>query len=385
MADMSAPTMSALISPLTPSPNAAHDHAVRRAIRPDVQAMHRYAVQAAHGMVKLDAMENPYGLPPDLQAELGQRLASVALNRYPAGHTGTHAVLRHAFDIPVECDIVLGNGSDELIHLIIQACSKESASPAVVMAPVPGFVMYAMSAQLNRCAFVGVPLQADFSLDVPAMLAAISLHTPAVLFLANPNNPTGNAWVATDIEACIAAMAQHGGVVVIDEAYQPFAAHSWLSRLQGSPNVVLVRTLSKLGLAGLRLGYMVAAPAWVEQFDKVRPPYNINVLTLAACEFLLTHSGVFTAQAAQLIAQRELLFAALHGLPNVTAFPSQANFVLARVPNAQAWFDALKVQGILVKNVSSMSPLLAHCLRLTVGSEAENAQLITALRGLAAV
>jgi histidinol-phosphate aminotransferase len=278
---------------------------------------------------------------------------------------------------------MLGNGSDELIHLIIQACATDGAKPAVVMAPVPGFVMYAMSTVLNRCTFVGVPLQADFSLDMPAKLAAIAQHKPAILFIAYPNNPTGNAWAVADIEACIAAMAQHGGLVVMDEAYQPFAADSWLPRLKDAPNVVLVRTLSKLGLAGLRLGYMVASPAWIEQLDKVRPPYNINVLTLAATDFVLGHVDVLNAQAAQLKTQRDVLFTALQGMKGVQPFPSEANFVLAKVPNAAAWFDALKAQGIMIKNVSGMSPLLANCLRLTVGSEAENQQLIAALKALA--
>jgi histidinol-phosphate aminotransferase len=372
-----------------PSPTPAT--CVTRTIRPDVLAMHRYTVQPAAGMVKLDAMENPYPLPPTLAAQLGQVLANVALNRYPAGHTNTQAALRTALGIPADLDIMLGNGSDELIHLIIQACATGRAhtaeKPAVIMAPLPGFVMYAMSTVLNRCTFVGVPLQADFSLDMPAMLAAIALHQPAVLFIAYPNNPTGNAWALGDIAACITAMQAHGGLVVMDEAYQPFAADSWLARLQTAPNradnVILVRTLSKLGLAGLRLGYLVAAPQWVEQFDKVRPPYNINVLTLAATDFLLAHIGVFNAQAAQLKAQRTVLFSALTAMKGVHPFPSEANFVLAKVPNAAAWFDALKAQGILIKNVSAMSPLLADCLRLTVGSEVENARLIKALQALA--
>ncbi len=342
--------------------------------------MHRYAVQPAAGMLKLDAMENPYPLPPALATQLGQVLANVALNRYPAGQVSTQAALRTALNIPAELDIMLGNGSDELIHLIIQACATNGA---VVTAPVPGFVMYAMSTALNRCTFVGVPLQVDFSLDMPAMLSAIELHKPSVLFIAYPNNPTGNAWAVADIEVCITAMARHNGLVVMDEAYQPFAADSWLPRLKGAPNVVLVRTLSKLGLAGLRLGYMVASPAWIEQFDKVRPPYNINVLTLAATDFVLEHVEVLNDQAAQLKVQRDVLFNALQGMNGVQPFPSQANFVLARVPNAAAWFDALKAQGILIKNVSGISPLLANCLRLTVGSEAENAKLIQALQALA--
>lgn len=355
-------------------------HPIETSIRADVQAMHRYVVQAATGMVKLDAMENPYGLPEDLQAQLAGVLAEVALNRYPAGHGDALAAIRLAMHIPDAYDVMLGNGSDEIIHLLIQACARENA---VVMAPVPGFVMYAMSAQLNRCRFVGVPLQADFSLDMPAMHAAIAAEKPALLFIAYPNNPTGNAWAVADIQACIAAMAVHGGLVVMDEAYQPFAQDSWLARLGDAPNVVLVRTLSKLGLAGLRLGYLMAAPEWVAQLDKVRPPYNINVLTLAATEFLLSHPDAFRAQAAQLTAQRAVLFTALRSMVGVQPYASEANFVLARVPDAAAWFEALKQQGILVKNVSALHPLLENCLRLTVGSASENAALIAALHQLA--
>jgi histidinol-phosphate aminotransferase len=349
-------------------------------IRADVQAMHRYTVQSASGLLKLDAMENPYPLPRPLQTELGQVLASVALNRYPTGHHETIAAIRQAQAIPTEYDIMLGNGSDEILHLLIQACARGgNNNNTIIMAPTPSFVMYAMSAQLNHCDFIGVPLRPDFELDMPAMLTAISQHQPALLFLAYPNNPTGNAWQTADIQACINAMQTHNGLVVIDEAYRPFAANSWLPRLNDAPNVVLVRTLSKLGLAGLRLGYLVAAPHWIEQFDKVRPPYNINVLTLAATTFLLNHSEVFTIQAAQIMAQRTRLFTALIEMAGVTPYPSAANFILTRVPDATTWFNALKAQGILIKNVSTMSPLLNNCLRLTVGSAEENAQLIAAL------
>jgi histidinol-phosphate aminotransferase len=282
---------------------------------------------------------------------------------------------------------MLGNGSDEILHLLIQACATDNA---VIMAPTPGFVMYAMSAQLNRCRFVGVPLRIDFELDLPLMLANIKEYSPAILFLANPNNPTGNEWNTESIQACINAMQLHGGLVVIDEAYQPFSNHSWLSRLSDSPNVVLVRTLSKLGLAGLRLGFLVASPAWIEQFDKVRPPYNINVLTLAATQFILSHNAVLETQAKQIMAERTLLFDALTHMAknmadgiNIQPYPSTANFILVKVPDANQWFATLKSQGILVKNVSNVSPLLHNCLRLTVGNSAENKALIAALRVLA--
>ena len=356
-------------------------------IRLDVLAMQQYVVQPATGLIKLDAMENPYSLPSLLQAELAQILGQVALNRYPTSHIDVIAAIRKAQAIPTQYDIMLGNGSDEILHLLIQACATDNA---VVMAPTPGFVMYAMSAQLNRCRFMGVPLRADFELDLPLMLANIKEHTPAILFLANPNNPTGNEWSTESIQACINAMQLHGGLVVIDEAYQPFSNHSWLSRLSDSPNVVLVRTLSKLGLAGLRLGFLVASPAWIKQFDKVRPPYNINVLTLAATQFILSHNAVLDTQAKQIMAERTVLFDALINMAenrvndsNIQPYPSAANFILVKVPDANQWFAALKEQGILVKNVSNLSLLLRNCLRLTVGNSAENRALIAALRVLA--
>jgi histidinol-phosphate aminotransferase len=374
-------TMSNTMTPLIthPAPPFFMPERLSSPIRSDVLAMHRYVVQSADELIKLDAMENPYPLPASLHAELGQVLANVALNRYPTGHQTTIDAIRCAQQIPSTYDIMLGNGSDEILHLLIQACAQDGA---VIMAPIPGFVMYAISAQLNRCTFVGVPLKPDFSLDLTAMLTAITQHQPVILFLANPNNPTGNAWSSSDIEACIAAMQVHGGLVVIDEAYQPFADSSWLPRLGESPNVVLVRTLSKLGLAGLRLGYLVASPAWIEQFDKVRPPYNINVLTLAAAQCVLAHSAVLNEQAASIKHERTRLLKALESRVGVKPYPSEANFVLVQVPDANRWFIALKARGILVKNVSVMHALLHNCLRLTVGSHAENVALITALNTL---
>ena len=351
-------------------------------IRADILNTPAYQVQNATGLIKLDAMENPYPLPAAAQTALGAHLAQVALNRYPAaGNQSLRTKLKAAFAIPAQFELVLGNGSDELIHLIIQACAKPGAC---VLAPTPGFVMYAMSAQFNQVPFVGVPLNAtDFSLDMPAMLAAIARHQPAVIFLAYPNNPTGNCWPAEQIQQLIAAAP---GLVVIDEAYQPFAQTSWLPRLSDAANVVIIRTLSKLGLAGIRLGYLIASPAWQQEIDKVRPPYNVNVLTQAAAEFILDHHlPALQQQAAILREQRTVLFAALSQMPGVTPFASQANFILVRVPDAAAWLAALKTHGLLVKNVAAMQPqLLANCLRLTIGTPAQTAQLIHALQAIIA-
>ncbi|WP_433704042.1 histidinol-phosphate transaminase [Paraburkholderia sacchari] len=347
-------------------------------IRPDVLAMTSYPVPDATGFVKLDAMENPYTLPAALAAQLGEHLAGVALNRYPAPRPeALMAKLKAAMHVPPGCDVLLGNGSDEIISMITMACAKPGAK---VLAPLPGFVMYAMSAKFAQVEFVGVPLKADFTLDCEAMLAAVAEHRPAVIWLAYPNNPTGTLFADADIERIVEAADAAGGLVVIDEAYQPFAQSSWMSRAGAFDNMVVMRTMSKLGLAGIRLGYLAGRTAWLNEFDKVRPPYNVNVLTQAAADFLLDHIDVLDAQAAQLRADRAQLAADVAKLPGAEVFESAGNFLLVRVPDASAVFDTLLTARVLVKNVSKMHPLLANCVRLTVGTPDENARLLAALK-----
>lgn len=356
-----------------------------RFIRDDVQAMHAYAVQDAAGMLKLDAMENPYGLPPELQAQLGERLGRVAINRYPGARVkDLHAALAAYVDLPAGYALTLGNGSDELIAMLAMACARPGAC---ILAPEPGFVMYAMSARLQGLGFVGVPLLADFSLDEAAMSTAIAQHQPAIVYLAYPNNPTANLWDAAVLRRLIAQASSYGALVVLDEAYQPFAARTWLDEIRRDPaantQVVLMRTLSKFGLAGVRLGYALAPAVLLAQIDKVRPPYNVSALNLECALFALEHAAVFAAQAQLICSERERLVAALAALPGLQPFPSQANMILLRVQGqahaAARLYDALKERQILVKNVSTMHPLLANCLRLTVGTAPENTLLLAAL------
>lgn len=363
---MSAPS----VRPLAPR--------LARFIRQDVQSMHGYAIQPSAGFVKLDAMENPHRLPAALQAELGLRLGALALNRYPGTRTDElrAALARHA-RMPEGCALMLGNGSDELISLLAMACDVPGAA---VLAPMPGFVMYEMSARLQGLRFVGVSLTADFELDEAAMLAAVREHRPAITYLAYPNNPTANLWDDGAIERLVEAVREHGGLVVMDEAYQPFASRSYLDRLPRHDHVLLMRTLSKFGLAGVRLGYLIGPAALVAEIDKVRPPYNVSVLNCEAALFALEHEDEFARQAAVLRAERTRLVAALRALPGATPYPSEANMVLVRLPDAKAAFEGLKARGVLVKNVSGLHPLLANCLRLTVGLPQENDQMIAALK-----
>jgi len=358
---------------------------LRQLIRQDVQSMHAYAIQDSAGMIKLDAMENPHRLPQALQAALGQRLGAQALNRYPDNRVND---LRHALagyaGMPDGFDIMLGNGSDELISLLALACAVPPSAAndfrqVSVLAPVPGFVMYAMSAQLQGLAFHGVPLTPDFELDEAAMLAAIRLHQPAITYLAYPNNPTANLWDDAVIEKIIRTVGAQGGLVVIDEAYQPFSSKSYIDRLAQHRHVLLMRTLSKFGLAGVRLGYLLGPQALIAEIDKVRPPYNVSVLNCECALFALEHQAVFAAQALDLRAQRAIIFEALGKLPGVRAYPSDANMILLRVADAQKTFEGMSARKVLVKNVSKMHPLLANCLRLTVGTADENRKMLAAL------
>jgi histidinol dehydrogenase len=351
---------------------------IRLTIRQDVKSMHAYAIQDSRGLIKLDAMENPFRLGEDLQRALGERLGRVAINRYPVQSTAdvVAALSRHV-ELPAGCKLILGNGSDELIDMLSVACDVPGAT---LLAPLPGFVMYQLSAQLRGLRFVGVPLTPDFELDEAAMLAAIEEHRPALTYIAYPNNPTANLFDDAVIDRIVAAVGRQNGLVVMDEAYQPFASRTWLSRMAQHDHVLVMRTLSKFGLAGVRLGYLCGAAALIDEVDKVRPPYNISVLNAEATLFALEHADEYARQAALLRAERTRLRMALASLPGVTAFPSEANMILVRVPDAARAFEGVKSRGVLVKHIAGLHPLLANCLRLTVGSPQENDAMIQALK-----
>jgi histidinol-phosphate aminotransferase len=334
-------------------------------LRADVQGMHGYAVQPSAGFVKVDTMENPFRLPPALRRALGERLAEVALNRYPAerGDVLRTELARHA-RMPAGCDIMLGNGSDELISLLTLAADVPGN---IVLAPLPGFVMYEMAAKLQGLKFVGVPLTADFELDGPAMLAALREHRPAIVYLAYPNNPTANLWDDEVVDAIIEAAP---GLVVIDEAYQPFAARDSLHRLERHEHVLL-----------MRIGYLMGRKPLIAEIDKLRPPFNVSVLNCEAALFALEHVDEYVQQAATIRAERAKLMAALERLPGVRVFPSEANMILVRVPDAKRVFEGMKARGVLIKNVSGLHPLLANCVRITIGTPEENPSTLAALEG----
>jgi histidinol-phosphate aminotransferase len=325
-------------------------------------------------MVKLDAMENPYRLPEPVREEVGRLVATLPINRYPdPGAPELKARLRSTFGIPADCGLMIGNGSDEIIQIVAHALARPEA---VLLAPEPAFAMYRMNAVIARMRYVGVPLNRDFTLDDARFLAAIEEHRPAVIFIAYPNNPTGNLFPEDAIERILAAAP---GLVVLDEAYHVFAGRTFMDRLGRFPNLMVMRTVSKLGLAGVRLGYAAAHPDWIRELDKVRSPYNVSVLAQFVAERVLAHVGVLHGQAERIKAEREAMFARLGELGGVEAFPSDANFILVRVRDADAVDAHLRARRILVRNFHGSHPLLANCLRLTVGTPGENELALAAL------
>lgn len=362
------------MSPTPPSP--------QRWIRPGIQALSAYHVPAAGDLIKLDAMENPYRWPENLIDAWLELLRDVELNRYPdPGAQALNDQLRHSMQVPDGMRLILGNGSDELIQMLALAVAGPDR---LILSPDPTFVMYRMIAEFAGLEYRSVPLATDFSLDLDATLQAVRQHQPAIVFLAYPNNPTGTLFAAEGVEAIVKAAP---GLVVIDEAYAPFTDASFMPRLGDYPNLLVLRTVSKMGLAGLRLGLLAGPPAWLGEIDKVRLPYNINVLTQVSALFALEHKHVLDEQTQQIRRDRQILLEALRAMPTVDPYPSEANFILFRTLAGQAdtLFAVLKAQGVLIKNLNPAGGRLQDCLRVTVGKPEENAAFLAALQqGLSA-
>ena len=346
-------------------------------IKPELLDASAYHVPDADGFIKLDAMENPYLLPDELRDKMLEVITGAEINRYPDPDASKlKQSLREAMDIPQDMAIILGNGSDELIQIIALAVAH---SGKTILAPQPGFVMYKIIADTVGARFISVDLNRnDFSLDSEAMLSAINEHQPAVVFLAYPNNPTGNLFDENTISEIIDAAP---GLVVLDEAYSAFSEKSFMHQLGEFDNLLVMRTLSKSGLAGLRLGILVGPALWLNQLDKLRLPYNINTLSQKLAELILSRYDILQQQAEIICANRSKLFEQLQKLEGVTPWQSSANFILFKSieKSAEIILAALVKQGILIKNVSASSPLLEDCLRVTVGTKGENEAFIAAL------
>jgi histidinol-phosphate aminotransferase len=347
-------------------------------IKPAVAQLRAYDPHKRPGEVKLDANEHPFALPPVVQEAVLRALTAVPVNRYPDPEAES---LRHTLakllDVAPDM-LLLGNGSDELVQMVLMACGAPGAG---VLTPTPTFSMYRLGALMLDQRPVEVPLTANWHLDMPQMLAAIARERPRVTFLATPNNPTANCFDGAAVRQLIEAVP---GVIVIDEAYYEFSGQTVLPLLKSYPHLLVFRTLSKVGMAGLRVGILLGNPAVVQEINKVRLPYNLNAYSQVAAEVVLQHWAGMAPEFRLVIDERHRLRAGLERIPGVTVFPSQANFLLARVDagGAGVW-EALGAEGILVRHFPG-SPALHDCLRITVGTPSENERLLAALQTVVA-
>lgn len=345
--------------------------------RKEVLELSAYKVAEAKNLIKLDAMENPYTWPDDIKEEWLKSIKDCPINRYPDPEARQLSeTIKRSNKIPLESEILLGNGSDEIIQLLLMALP----STASVLAPSPGFVMYKQVALSLGLSYQAIPLlKESFELDITTILKAIHQTQPSVIFLAYPNNPTGNLFRTEDILSILDAAK---GLVIIDEAYAPFANASFIKKLPEHPNLLVMRTVSKLGLAGLRLGFIAGNKEIIIQLNKIRLPYNINCLTQLTADFALKNQALFDQQTQKICQDRAYVLSQLNSLSGITAYPSSANFILFRTRLNQATdiFEALKSAGVLIKNLSPQGGLLSDCLRVTIGTPTENIFFLESLK-----
>jgi len=328
---------------------------------------------AAPPRARLHANECPEPWPPEVMAALGQRIQDLELGRYP---DSSGRSLRELLAQRHGCEperVVLGNGSDEVISLLLTALAGRPSEPSFLVIPAPTFVMYAHSARCLGVGVLEVPLTEDLQLDEALMNEALGVATgAAACFLARPNNPTSSLW---DPEVIARLIAAHPGTMfVLDEAYIRYAPGASLWRSDLPENVTYMSTLSKVGLAGLRVGYCIAPPALARAVNVVRHPYNISSTSLALAETILRDfTDIQDAMIARTISNRERLVAILGRIPGARVFPAHANFALLRLQpddDAPRLAAELARRGILVKDASGL-PRLTGSLRISVGTTAE--------------
>jgi histidinol-phosphate aminotransferase len=347
---------------------------IRGLIREEVLAQKAYPADNAARRIKLDANENPLAIPKPLRERFASLLASVPLNRYPeAGSVTLTSRFAKVFGVGAD-QVLMGNGSDDLIQILCTAFARPGAG---VMIPVPTFVMYRIIAENAGFRAAAVPLDGQFDLDLKAIRERATAHPPALTFLAYPNNPTGNCFSRERIEAILGEVS---GIVVVDEAYFHFAQKTFLPLLGRHENLVVLRTLSKVGLAAMRIGLLIGPAALVHELNKVRLPYNLNSLSQAAAGFYLDEEKAFLEQAAEIRRWRGELYSAMETLPGIHIHPTDANFIFFRCDfDADSVYTALKKRGILIKNFN-VPGMMRGYMRVTVGTREENMEFLEVLR-----
>lgn len=342
-------------------------------LRSDIKNIDAYHVPVSKDMIKLDAMESPFGVPEDLKVEFLKCIEQSEVNRYPeADPNSLKDTLRSLMDIPDEFGILLGNGSDELIQLLALACSKDD----LIMSFEPSFVMYELVSKYVNLEYFGVQLDSNFDINLSDALLIIEREKPKIIFIAYPNNPTGNCF---DYDAIIEIIKSTNSMVILDEAYYAYSDKSFLSEISNFPNLLVLRTISKIGFAGLRLGLLIGDQETIAQLNKLRLPYNINALTQTSANFLLQDKQRIINNAQIIIEERRRLAHELSLFSKFKVYPSQTNFILVHSEDAHSLHTALKENGILIKGFPKGSKL-SDFIRISVSEPVENNILIDAIR-----
>jgi histidinol-phosphate aminotransferase len=344
-------------------------------VKPQVLKVPAYSLHAYEADIKLNQNENPFDFPEDLKEEAFRRFRKREWSRYPDFVPDSLRLRLAEFTGWQKDGVLVGNGSNELLQASLMVLVKNGTRVAI---PFPTFSVYRLIANVLGAKIIDVPMNADMSYNVDTLISKSRESGAGVLIINNPNNPTGSAIDERELKRILEGFPGH---VLLDEAYYEFWGHTGLGLLAEYPRLIITRTFSKaMGMAGLRLGYLMAHPDLAAQISKAKLPYNVNQFSLTVAEVALENLDRFRPAIEKVLKQKERLYEELRALPGVSVYPSESNFFLIEVPIApRAIFDNLYAQGILIRDVSSY-PTLSKCVRISVGTPEENDQLLSALR-----
>ena len=345
-------------------------------IREEVLNQEAYSAAEVSCRIKLDANENPYDISDSLKSRIIESIRNVPLNRYPEpGSPEFRAGLAGLYGITDDM-LLIGNGSDELIQVLLMTVKGQASG---IMIPIPTFVMYKISALNTGHKVIEVPLDSQFDLDTASMLEIIASKSPELIFLSYPNSPTGNCFDAGKIEAII---KESSGIVVVDEAYANFSGKTFLPYLEKYENLVILKSLSKLGLAAMRIGVLIGCPPLVHELNKVRLPYNLNTFSQIVARLYIENEAEFQKQADKVVSRREELFKELKKIDGIRPYASDANFILFSCSfDTDSIHYSLIERGILIKKFNAPG-ILENCMRVTTGTREENEEFLEALRNI---
>jgi histidinol-phosphate aminotransferase len=346
-----------------------------KGIKPEVLNVPAYTLRAYDAEVKLNQNENPFDFPEDLKEEAFRRYKERRWSVYP--DFVPDSLRQHLADFVgwKKDGVLVGNGSNELLQAALMVLAGKGAQVAI---PYPTFTVYKLISTILGAKVVGIPLNPDMSYNVDALISKANEARAKVIIVNNPNNPTGSALEKEDIRRLL---DEFSGFVLLDEAYYEFYGISGLELLENYPRLMVTRTFSKaMGMAGLRVGYLLAHPDLASEISKAKLPYNVNQFSLTAAAVALENIDRFRPAIEAILNERDRLYKELSDIPGVKVYPSKANFFLVEIPiEPRTVFDDLYSQGILIRDVSSY-PMLSKCLRVSIGKWQENNLLLIALR-----